>query len=536
MHKSSLLPCAEDAIRAAPCVSPCPPRNQPLVLATTILASSMVFIDGTVANVALPALQESFGATAREAQWVIESYALMLAALLLAGGAAGDRFGRRKVFALGTLVFTLASVACGLAASVGQLVVARGVQGLGGALLVPGSLAIISAAFAEDQRGKAIGIWSGYTSLTAAVGPVIGGFLIGHLSWRAAFLINLPLGAAVLFLTWRYIPESRDPASGVRFDWIGALLASVALGSLVYALTEAPAQGWTSAAVLGTAVVAATAASLFVAQEPRHPSPLLHFRLFRSRDFSGANLLTFLLYAGLGGGLYFLPLNLIQAQGYSPAEAGSALLPFVAVMFLLSGWSGGLADKYGARLPLVIGPLIAASGFLLYAIPTEGGSYWHTYFPAAIVLGLGMAVTVAPLTTTVMNAHGEELAGMASGVNNAVSRVGAVLAIAVLGLVMGAGFGRTLDDSLAIGAIPAPVRQTVLAQRDRMGAIEAPPHAPPEARAAIKQAVASALVSGFRHVMLVCVGMAVIGALFAWTMISPKPSSLVRHGQHIDRH
>ncbi|WP_328804766.1 MFS transporter [Noviherbaspirillum galbum] len=495
------------------------------MLATTILASSMVFVDGTVANVALPALQESLGASAREAQWVIESYALMLAALLLAGGAAGDRFGRRKVFILGTLVFTLSSLACGLAASMGQLVAARAVQGVGGALLVPGSLAIISASFEEEQRGKAIGTWSGYTSLTAAIGPVLGGFLIGHLSWRAAFLINLPLGAAVLFLAWRFVPESRDPASGTRFDWAGAVLASLSLGSLVYALTEAPAQGWTSAAVLASAALAVAAAGLFVAQERRHPAPLLRFQLFRSRDFSGANLLTLLLYAGLGGGLYFLPLNLIQAQGYTSAEAGSALLPFVAVMFLLSRWSGGIADRYGARLPLVAGPLIAATGFLLYAVPGIGGSYWQTYFPATVVLGLGMAVTVAPLTTTVMNAHGEQLAGMASGVNNAVSRVGAVLAIGVLGLVMGAGFGRTLDAGLASNAIPAPLSQEVQAQRGKMGAIELPPQAPPQTRAAIKQVVASALVSGFRQVMFVSAGMAVVGAMFAWAMISPKPRS-----------
>ncbi|RJF95704.1 MFS transporter [Noviherbaspirillum saxi] len=525
MHGPSLLPCGEAAIRATPCAAPCVARMRPWVLATTILASSMVFVDGTVANVALPALQETLGASARQAQWVIEAYALMLAALLLAGGAAGDRFGRRKVFALGTLVFTLASLACGLAGSINQLIAARAVQGVGGALLVPGSLAIISASFDEEGRGKAIGTWSAYTSLTAAIGPVLGGFLIDHLSWRAAFLINIPLGIAVLLLTWRCIPESHAPGRDSRFDWAGALLASLALGSLVFFLTDGPERGWRSAPVLAAVTLAVVAGSLFAVVERGHPAPLLRFSLFRSRDFSGANLLTLLLYAGLGGGLYFLPLNLIQAQRYTPTEAGATLLPFVAIMFLLSRWSGGVADRYGARLPLVIGPLVAAAGFALFALPGLGGSYWSTYFPAVIVLGLGMAITVAPLTTTVMNAHGERLAGMASGINNAVSRVGAVLAIAVLGLVMGAGFGRALDARIEGLELAAPLEQAVLAQRDRMGAIVAPTDAPPAVRNAVEQAVAASMVSGFRQVMLVSAGMAVAGALFAWIMIAPRRMS-----------
>lgn len=525
MHGSPLLPSGETAIRTAPCAAPCDARMRPWVLATTILASSMVFVDGTVANVALPALQETLDASARQAQWVIEAYALMLAALLLAGGAAGDRFGRRKVFALGTLLFTLASLACGLAGSIDQLVTARAVQGVGGALLVPGSLAIISASFGKEERGKAIGTWSAYTSLTAAAGPVLGGFLIGHLSWRAAFLINVPLGAVVLLLSWCCIPESRNPGRDDRFDWAGALLASLALGGLVFFLTEGPERGWRSVPVLAAAAVAATAGGLFAVAECRHPAPLLRFSLFRSRDFSGANLLTLLLYAGLGGGLYFLPLNLIQAQRYTPAEAGSTLLPFVAIMFLLSRWSGGAGDRYGARLPLVIGPLVAAAGFVLFALPGLGGNYWSTYFPAAIVLGLGMAITVAPLTTTVMNAHGEHLAGMASGVNNAVSRVGAALAIAVLGLVMGAGFGHALDARVERLELAAPLRQAVLVQRGRMGAIEAPTGASPAVREAVEQAVAASLVTGFRQVMLVSAGMAAVGALFAWAMIAPKRKS-----------
>ncbi|TFV91749.1 DHA2 family efflux MFS transporter permease subunit, partial [Oxalobacteraceae bacterium OM1] len=469
MHNVSALPCDEAAIRSAAAAAPCAATARPWVLVTTILASSMAFIDGTVANVALPALQEEFAATAREAQWVIESYALLLAALLLAGGAAGDRYGRRKIFAIGVALFTIASLGCGLVASVQQLIAARALQGVGGALLVPGSLSIISAAFPQDLRGKAIGTWSGWSSITAAIGPVLGGFLISHFSWRYAFLLNLPLGAAVLLLLYRFVPESRNADAGSRFDWGGAACATAALGGLVFFLIEGPAQGWNSGPVMMAGALALLTGTAFVVLERRHPAPLLPFGLFRSSDFSGANLLTLLLYAALGGGLYFFPLNLIQAQHYSATAAGAAMLPFVAIMFALSRWSGGLVDRYGARLPLTIGPLIAGAGFALFALPDVGGSYWTTYFPAVVVLGLGMAISVAPLTTTVMNAHGERQAGIASGVNNAVSRVAAVLAIAVLGMAMAAGFNRALDQRTE--TLVEPLKQAILAQRDKMGAI-----------------------------------------------------------------
>jgi EmrB/QacA subfamily drug resistance transporter len=354
-HPDTAPPQGEDA--AALCM----PQARPWVLANSILASGMVFIDGTVVNVALPALQQAFDSGVAGAQWVVEAYALLLTALLLLGGAMGDRYGRRRVFAGGVLVFGAASACCGLAQTIDGLIWARALQGVGGALLVPGSLALISAAFPEQLRGKAIGTWSGWTAITAAVGPVLGGFLVEHLSWRYAFLVNMPFVLAVLVLTFRHVPESRSGGSG-RLDWTGALLASLALGGLVYGLIEAPARGWRDAGVIASLALAALALAAFVMAERRHPAPLLPLALFRVRDFRAANLLTLLLYAALGALMFFLPLDLIWVQGYTATQAGAALVPFILIMFALSGWAGGLVDRHGARLPLVLGPAIAATG------------------------------------------------------------------------------------------------------------------------------------------------------------------------------
>jgi len=516
------------AMPAAP-AAPCAPQARPWVLLNSILASGMVFIDGTVVNVALPALQHAFDAGVAQAQWVVEAYALLLTALLLLGGAMGDRYGRRRVFCAGVLLFGAASVGCGLAATIGQLIWARALQGVGGALLVPGSLALISASFPENLRGKAIGTWSGWSAITAAVGPVLGGFLIERLSWRYAFLVNVPFVLAVLFLSLRYVPESRGERSDAGLDWAGAALASLALGGLVFGLIEAPARGWSDPAVLAALLLAPLAGAAFVVVERRHPAPLLPLQLFRVRDFSAANVLTLLLYAALGALMFFLPLGLIQVHGYSATAAGAALVPFVLVMFSLSRWAGGLVDRYGARGPLVAGPAIAAAGFLLFALPDSGGtagSYWTTFFPAILVLGLGMAATVAPLTTTVMNALDPVHAGLASGINNAVSRAAGLLAIALLGIVMSRVFALQMDARSA--ALAPAVRAAVDAQRDKLAALTLPPSLPAAQREAARAAVGASFVAGFRWVMGLSALLAAGGAACAWRMVGRQAHSAPR--------
>ena len=482
----------------------------------------MAFIDGTAVNVALPALQKSLAATVLDVQWVVESYALLLAALLLAGGSLGDRFGRRRIFCLGVALFALASIVCGMAQSVGQLIVARAVQGVGGALLVPGSLAIISASFDEDRRGQAIGTWSGFAAITASVGPVIGGWLIEHVSWRAVFFINLPLALVVLLISSLHVPESKDDDANMPLDWLGVALATLGLGTLVYGLIESSRLGFGDPQVLATLVGGTLSLALFLWVEGHRPNPMLPLPLFRSRNFSGANLLTLFLYTALGGGMFFFPLNLIQVQGYSATAAGAAWLPFILIMFLLSRWSGGLVQRYGAKAPLVAGPGIAASGYALFLIPGVGGSYWTTFFPAMVVLGLGMAVSVAPLTTTVMNAVPEKRAGVASGVNNAVSRIGGLLGIAVLGIVIVHSFNSELDRRLARMDITAEARRAIDAQRDRLAGAEPKANINGETRAALKQAINESFVFGFRRVMLAAVGLALASALVAFMVIENR--------------
>lgn len=513
-------PCDEAAIRSDRADLPCTPQAAPWILAAAILGTSMAFIDSTVVNVALPALQASFHATVVDVQWVVEAYGLFLGALILVGGAAGDLYGRRRLFLLGVALFALASVGCGLAQSVSQLIFARSAQGLGAALLTPGSLAIISASFAEKDRGRAIGTWSGFSAMTTALGPVLGGWLIEHFSWRWIFFINVPLAAGVIAISLWRVPESRSSVAK-RLDLLGALLVTFGLGGLVYGLVESTRLGWRDPFVAGSLGIAVICLLAFPFVEARVPSPMVPLKLFRSPTFSGANLLTLFLYAALGIFFFVFPMNLIQVQGYSATAAGAAALPLILLMFFLSRWSGGLVARYGPKLPLVVGPIIAAAGFALFAVPTVGESYWSAFFPAFLVLGSGMAVSVAPLTTVVMSAVDQDHAGAASGINNAVARVAGLLAVAVFGIVMVQTFGMRLDHDLALLEVPQSTHDYVQANRSRLAAIDLSSTVDPGMAQEARADVADAFIFAFRLLALCCAALSIASALTATLLIKP---------------
>jgi EmrB/QacA subfamily drug resistance transporter len=514
-------PCDEGVVRSRVAAAPCAPASGPWILAATIIGSAMAFIDGTVVNVALPEIQARLNATAIDAQWIVESYALFLAALILVGGSLGDHYGRRRIFALGVVLFAAASVWCGLASSPEQLIVARAVQGVGGALLVPGSLAIISASFDEERRGRAIGTWSGFAGITAAIGPVLGGYLVVNVSWRAAFIINVPLAIVVLWIVFRHVPESRDPDAR-RLDIPGAVLATLGLGGVVFGLIESQNSGFTDPLVLVSLALGVAAIAAFVIVERRVTEPMMPLSLFRSRNFAGSNLLTLFLYAGLGGSLYYLPFNLIQVQGYSATAAGSAFLPFVVITFVMSRWAGGLVPRYGAKLPLMIGPTIAAAGFVLFALAGTGGSYWTTVFPAIAVMGFGMALVIAPLTTTAMSSVSGSHAGLASGVNNAVSRTASLLSIPVLGIFVFMTFSAVLDARTAELDMPQGARQQLEAEKVDLAGAEVPEGLDGGTAAAVERAIDVAFVAGFRVAMLIAAGLALASAVVAGIMIEGK--------------
>jgi EmrB/QacA subfamily drug resistance transporter len=478
----------------------------------------MAFIDGTVVNVALPALQASLNATIVDVQWVIEAYSLLLSAFLLVGGSLGDHYGRRRVFLIGVALFAFASAWCGLAANTGQLIGARAAQGFGAALLVPGSLAIISSSFPENERGRAIGTWSGFSAITTAIGPVIGGWLVEHLSWRAVFFINIPIAVLVILISLWRVPESSDKESA-GIDWWGAILGALGLGALIYGLIESSRLGFTNRSVIAALVAAAILLAVFLILEARLPNPMLPLTLFRSRTFTGANVLTFLLYGALGGTLFFLPLNLIQVQHYSATAAGAALFPFILIIFLLSRWAGGLVEKYGPKIPLVAGPLIAALGFALFMLPGVGGSYWQKFFPAVVILGTGMAVSVAPLTTTVMNSVAQNRVGIASGVNNAVARGAGLLAIAVLGIVMLHEFNQALDERLAGSTLPPSAWRSLQAERSKLAAAAPPEELDALTQHVIVRAIDESFVDGFRLIMAIGAMLAIASAIAAWIFI-----------------
>ena len=499
----------------------CPERSRPWVLAATILGSSMAFIDSSVVSVALPAMQSDLAAPVREAQWIVNSYMLLLGALILIGGAAGDRFGRRRIFVIGLVAFTAASVACGFAPNSASLIGARALQGVGAALLVPSSLAIISAVFPEKERGRAIGTWAGASALTTALGPVLGGWLTDAWSWRAIFFINVPVAALAVAIALWHMPESRNHAAD-RVDWPGGALAVVGLACLTYGLTLASEAGWLHWSVIGSIVVGAAVLGAFVWFEGRTRSPMMPLQLFRSSDFSGANAITLFLYFALSGALFFVPFDLIRIQGYSATAAGAAFLPFTLIMGSLSRWSGGLIERYGPRRLLIIGPVIVAIGFALIAVPGIGGSYWTTFFAPMVVLGFGMAISVAPLTTTVMRGADDRYAGVASGINNATARVAGLLAVALLGSIAVGVFANALDERLDRLQASAAVRSALQAEVPKLAEAMVPKTVASDQRQVLERVLHESFVRSFRVVSLLAAALAAFSAAVAWLTIGKK--------------
>jgi EmrB/QacA subfamily drug resistance transporter len=406
------------------------------VLAIAVLGSGIVFLDGTVVNVALPRIGEDFDAQTSSLQWILNGYMLTLASLILLGGSLGDRHGRRLIFVVGVLWFTAASLLCAIAPSANALIVARLLQGVGGALLTPGSLAMIEASFRREDRARAIGAWSGLGGVATALGPLLGGWLVEAVSWRAIFLINVPIGAFVALMATRHVPETRDPNAPERLDGIGAVLAAVGLGGTTYALIEAPDAGFTPA--IAVAAIAGVAALIaFIVQERRSAHPMMPLGLFSSRQFSAANAVTFVVYAALSGVFFLLVAFLQIAAGYSPIAAGAASLPVTALMLLFSARAGALAQRIGSRVPLTVGPLVIAVGMVMMGRIDPDGDYVTSVLPSVIVFGIGLTLVVAPVTATVLAAAETRYSGIASGINNAVSRVGGLLAVAVLPLIAG---------------------------------------------------------------------------------------------------
>jgi EmrB/QacA subfamily drug resistance transporter len=415
------------------------------VLLATVLGSGIAFLDATVVNVALPTIGEELDAGISSLQWVVNAYTLTLSGFLLLGGSLGDHYGRRRVFVIGVIWFAAASLLCGLAPSAEALIAARTLQGIGGALLTPGSLAIIEASFRAEDRAPAIGAWSGLGGVTAAIGPFLGGWLVQAVSWRLIFLINLPLAVLVVWVAQRHVPESRDPSVDRGLDYTGAALAAVGLAGVVYALTDGPGLGWTSPRILLAAVAGVAALVAFVLWERRSRHPMLPLDIFAARQFTAANLVTFVVYGALGGALFLMPIQLQRVVGFSPLASGVALIPITLVMLLLSARAGRLSARIGPRLPMTLGPLLMAAGFALFTRIGPGSSYLADVLPGMLVFAFGLTLTVAPLTATVLAAAPTEHAGMASAVNNTVARAAGLLAVAVLPVAAGITGAGALD-------------------------------------------------------------------------------------------
>jgi EmrB/QacA subfamily drug resistance transporter len=513
---ASRQPCDEALARGFRRPFPCPQRDKPWVLVTAILGSSLVFVESSVANLALPAIQSDFAATSAGVQWVMNAYLLMLVSFMLIGGSLGDRYGLRRVFMLGTGVFAFGALGCAFAPGLPLLIVARLVQGFGGALLVPTSLGLIASHFDEAERGRAIGTWAGASALTTALGPVLGGWLVDRWGWPSVFLLIPVLAALTLGIAWWRVPVSPIKDED-RLDYLGALLLAAALGLVVYALVNAgPTFRQALLFIFGCACGAA-----FIWRERGFATPMLPLDLFRSRSFSGANLMTQLLYFALIGALYFLPFNLIQVQGYTAAQAGAAFLPFTLILGFGSTFAGDLIRKASPRIVLTLGPMLTALGFVALAIPGARASYITGFLPGIVLIGVGMTLSVAPLTTVVLGSVPERRAGIASGVNNTAARLGGVIAVAALTGVAVWRFADALASELHAANVPTALIEELLDGAARLAELGAPPNTPQPLAAAIADAVAVAYVETFRLLTIICGVLAAVSGLVAWFSLAP---------------
>jgi EmrB/QacA subfamily drug resistance transporter len=494
---------------ARPAAIPCPERDKPWVLATAILGSSLVFIEGSVVNLALPALQADFSASSVELQWVINAYLLILGSFMLIGGSLGDRFGLRRIFILGTAVFGAGALASAVAPSLPLLIAARLLQGAGGALLVPTSLALIASHFPERERGRAIGTWAGASALTTALGPVAGGWLVDEWGWPSVFFLVVPLAfVTALICRWRVPPSPSRPG---QLDYSGALLLAVALSLLIYAMVSSP----TAAVRIGLFALALLAGAAFLRCERRFAAPMLPLRLFRSRGFSGANLMTLLLYCALSGALYFLPFNLIQVQGFSAMQAGAAFLPLTLFLGFGSTFAGGLIGKVDPRRILTVGPAVAGAGFAALAIPATDASYVAGFLPGILLIGAGMTLSVAPLTTVVMGSVSGSESGVASGVNNTAARLAGVLAVAALTALAVWQFTGGLETQLAERGVPREIALQLIRDAAALAELEAPRGTPAHMVPQVSAAVATAYVATFRVIAVICGLLALLSGVVA---------------------
>lgn len=488
-----------------------------LLLAATVLASGMAFLDGTVVNIAIPVIQKTFHASLTQIEWMVNGYMLMLASLILVSGALGDLYGRKKIFSYGLVFFTFASLLCSLSQTMDQLIAFRVLQGIAAAMMIPGSLSIINSSFAEHDRGKAIGLWSGFAGGVAALGPFLGGFLVQTFGWPSIFYINIPLGLLAIYLTSKYVTEAKNEHAK-RLDLYGALFIFLGLLGISFGLIEAPSRGWGEPSVWGSLIVGAIMLVAFIFREKTVKEPLMPLQIFHSKLVSGANLITLFLYFSLNAVIFFLVLNLQQLQHFSPLLAGMSMLPSILIITFFSGRGGELSDKTGPRLPMIVGPLIVSAGMGLMALSGKNINYFTSFMPALILVGLGMCLVIGPLTKSALSVE-QRYSGAASGVNNAIARIAGLLAIALLGAIILTSFSSHLSSELDKSHLTMSEKQQISEQKNKLGAIDIPATFSSESRREAQEIIENSFLAGFRVIMTFAAFLAFLSSIIAFLTI-----------------